>query len=165
MTGPDALTPDSLTPGPSPDPSTGSSFDKLRMTGEGSAAADERVGYRVGYGRPPVATRFRPGQSGNPRGRPRRSPTPSPLSAVAAAAGEPVDVKENGLVRRITKLEAAAKQLANRAAKGEDRAMKFLFDLLETYESRRVETDADRLGEADAAVIADLVRRIRASSP
>jgi hypothetical protein len=26
---------------------------------------------RVGYGRPPLATRFRPGQSGNPRGRPK----------------------------------------------------------------------------------------------
>ena len=90
---------------------------------------------------------------------------PSPLSAVAAAAGESVEVKENGFVRRITKLEAAAKQLANRAAKGEDRAVKFLFDLLETYEGRRVEEDADPFGEADAAVIADLVRRIRASSP
>ncbi len=71
-----------------------------------------------------------------------------------------MEVKENGFVRRITKLEAAAKQLANRAAKGEDRAVKFLFDLLETYEGRRVEADADRLGEADEAVIADLVRRI-----
>ncbi len=76
-----------------------------------------------------------------------------------------MEVKENGFVRRITKLEAAAKQLANRAAKGEDRAVKFLFDLLETYEGRRVEADADRLGEADEAVIADFVRRIRASSP
>ena len=26
--------------------------------------------YEVGYGRPPVATRFAPGQSGNPKGRP-----------------------------------------------------------------------------------------------
>ena len=76
-----------------------------------------------------------------------------------------MEVKENGFFRQITKLEAAAKQLANRAAKGEERAMKFLFDLLETYEGRRVEADAEPLGEADAAVIADLVRRIRASSP
>jgi hypothetical protein len=28
---------------------------------------------RVGYGRPPVATRFKKGQSGNPKGRPRKS--------------------------------------------------------------------------------------------
>jgi hypothetical protein len=28
--------------------------------------------YRVGYGRPPLETRFKPNQSGNPKGRPRR---------------------------------------------------------------------------------------------
>jgi len=29
--------------------------------------------YRVGHGGPPLETRFRPGQSGNPRGRPKGS--------------------------------------------------------------------------------------------
>lgn len=28
--------------------------------------------YEVGYGRPPKATQFKPGQSGNPKGRPRK---------------------------------------------------------------------------------------------
>jgi hypothetical protein len=40
----------------------------------GPAAASP--GERVGYGRPPIATRFRPGRSGNPSGLPkRRRPT------------------------------------------------------------------------------------------
>jgi hypothetical protein len=30
--------------------------------------------FEVGYGRPPAAHRFKPGQSGNPRGRPKRAP-------------------------------------------------------------------------------------------
>ena len=30
-------------------------------------------GYKIGYGKPPRHTRFKPGASGNPRGRPRRS--------------------------------------------------------------------------------------------
>lgn len=34
-----------------------------------------REPYLVGYGKPPLHTRFKPGQSGNPRGRPRRAPT------------------------------------------------------------------------------------------
>ena len=28
---------------------------------------------KVGYGRPPLTTRFKPGESGNPRGRPKGS--------------------------------------------------------------------------------------------
>ena len=37
-------------------------------TGAGSQNATS-AGYEVGYGRPPIATRFKPGQSGNPKGR------------------------------------------------------------------------------------------------
>jgi hypothetical protein len=32
---------------------------------------DQPRDYAVGYGRPPVETRFQKGQSGNPEGRPR----------------------------------------------------------------------------------------------
>ena len=54
------------------------------------AGANERVGYR----RPPVGTRFRPGQSGNPRGRPRGARNLSTI--VATALNERVAVNENG---------------------------------------------------------------------
>lgn len=36
-----------------------------------SKALAVRPGYDVGYGKPPVATRFKQGQSGNPKGRPK----------------------------------------------------------------------------------------------
>ena len=32
--------------------------------------AEDKSTYEVGYGRPPKKTRFKPGQSGNPKGRP-----------------------------------------------------------------------------------------------
>ncbi len=32
---------------------------------------EEDVGYEVGYGKPPAASRFKKGQSGNPKGRPK----------------------------------------------------------------------------------------------
>ena len=58
---------------------------------------------RAGPCRPPVATRFRPGQSGNPRGRPR---VKRHLGAVVARAlRERVTVEEtDGRVRRLSKL-------------------------------------------------------------
>jgi hypothetical protein len=42
--------------------------------GEDEAAPlDCDLPYSVGYGRPPKHTRFKPGRSGNPKGRPRGS--------------------------------------------------------------------------------------------
>ena len=44
------------------------------MATNGTARFPDKQGNnrRVGYGSPPLETRFRPGQSGNPAGRPRR---------------------------------------------------------------------------------------------
>ena len=73
--------------------------------------------YPVGYRKPPEEYRWRKGQSGNPRGRPRSlKKNIAPL--VEAFNGEVVIV-EDGRRRRVTKFEAALTQLANRAARGD----------------------------------------------
>jgi hypothetical protein len=77
---------------------------------------------------------------------------------VASALGERVEAKENGRRRRITKLEAAVKQLVNRAASGDQRATQFVFALL--GEDKGGEPPVAIDAEADALVIAELVRRL-----
>jgi hypothetical protein len=121
---------------------------------QGLEDTEEHVGYR----RPPVATRFRPGQSGNPRGRPKGARNLS--SVVAAALGERVAVNENGRRMRITKLEAAVKQLVNRAASGEARATQLLIQLVQANEAQRAQQESERVSEADAIVMAELARRV-----
>jgi hypothetical protein len=113
---------------------------------------------RVGYGRPPMTTRFRPSQSGDPRGRPKGARNLSTI--VAAAWSERVAINENGRHRRITKLEAAVKQLVNRAASGEARATQLLLALVQANEARPAQQDGSRLGDADAIVMAKLARRL-----
>jgi uncharacterized membrane protein YheB (UPF0754 family) len=117
---------------------------------------------RVGYRWPPLTTRFRPGQSANPRGRPRGARNLS--TVVAAALSERVAINENGRRRRITKLEAAIKQLVNRAASGEARATQLLLALIQANEARPAQHDADRLAEADSIVMAELTRRLGGGS-
>lgn len=116
------------------------------------------VNERVGYGRPPMMTRFRPGQSGNPRGRPKGARNLSTI--VAAALSERVAINENGRRRRITKFEATVKQLVNRAASGEARATQLLLALVQANEARPAEQDASRVGDADTIVMAELTRRL-----
>ncbi|WP_449473962.1 hypothetical protein [Sphingobium chungangianum] len=55
--------------------------------------------YEVGYGKPPVATRFRPGQSGNPNG------------------------------RKYTPMQVVVRSLMNKAMKGDMRAIKTIFEM------------------------------------
>jgi hypothetical protein len=136
----------------------------MSETGEEELPANEAAVEKcVGYRRPPVRTRFRLGQSGNPRGRPKGARNLG--TVIAAALGERVAVTENGCRRRITKLEAAVKQLVNRAASGEARATQLLLALVQANEARPAQVDAQRLGEADAIVMAELTRRLGREAP
>lgn len=87
--------------------------------------------YEVGYGRPPKSTRFQPGRSGNPRGRPRKQDTVGAL--LQRVLSRRVKIQENGVTRSRSVKEIALTQLANKAAKGDLRAMKLLFDLMDRY--------------------------------
>ena len=115
--------------------------------------------YEVGYGKPPSHTRFKPGQSGNPRGRPGGSKNLSTL--LDEALNELVVVSENGGRKRISKRKAAFKQLGNEAAKGNWRALKLLVDLLQDLERRTdpASSETSAFTAADEKVIEQLRAR------
>jgi Family of unknown function (DUF5681) len=121
---------------------------------------DDERDYEVGYGKPPRHTRFKKGQSGNPRGRPPGSKNLSTL--LCEALNEPVVVTENGGRRKISMRRAIAKQVVNQAAKGNWRAVKILFDMLQEIEGgTEPETAQSSFGSADEKVIEQLNTRLR----
>jgi len=99
----------------------------------------------VGYKRPPKHSRFKPGQSGNPKGRPRRAKTT--LAIVREALKEMVTVTENGRRHQINKLEIIIKQVVNDAAKGDARARKDLFAMW----SELIRLDGEQASRTQAA--------------
>jgi len=121
---------------------------------------DREIDYEVGYRKPPRRSRFKKGQSGNPRGRPRGSKNISTL--LREALNEPVTVAENSGHRKITMRQAIIKQLVHQAAKANWRAMKILLDLLRDTEGQTepAPADAKAFTAADEKVIEQLKARL-----
>ena len=67
----------------------------------------DMVLYKVGYCKPPKAKQFKPGRSGNPKGRPKGSRNLA--TDLAAELGEQITVREEGRSRRISKQRALIK--------------------------------------------------------
>jgi hypothetical protein len=94
----------------------------------------KRIGksnYEVGYQKPPRATRFKAGQSGNPRGRARRSKNGRTL--LEETLNEVIVVNESGVPHRLTKREAFFKSLVARALK-DNRFATLLIKTMERYD-------------------------------
>jgi hypothetical protein len=119
---------------------------------------DPTVEPPVGYGNPPMATRFKPGVSGNPRGRPKGARNFNTI--VAATVSERLVVTENGRRKRITKIEAAVKQLVNRAAGGDTRSTQLLIGLIQASEARPPDAETQP-SQADDDVLREMHRRLQ----
>ena len=121
---------------------------------------DNEADYEVGYGKPPRHTRFKKGQSGNPRGRSNGSNNLSTL--LSEALNEPVIVAEDGGRRTISKHRAIITQLVNRSAKGDLRALKILLDILQEIERRTEPASSETsFSPSDDKVIAQLKARLQ----
>ncbi len=86
----------------------------------------------VGYGKPPMETRFKSGQSGNRRGRPRGSKNRKTI--VREIMNEMHTVTEDGRRQRRSTRDLILLALRNRAVEGNVRAFRALKKFLTKYE-------------------------------
>ena len=100
--------------------------------------------YEVGYAKPPVETRFRPGQSGNPRGRPKGAKNkPQHINLetlhdiILSEAYRHVSITEGEKRKEIPILRATVRSIAIGAAKGQPGAQKLLLDIVNKTEATR----------------------------
>jgi hypothetical protein len=114
--------------------------------------------YAVGYGRPPKATQFAKGESGNPRGRPKGTRTVGAM--LQEILRQKISVTENGKTRRLPALEVILRRLANDAMRSEPRALKLLLALNDRYgESAQIDLHLDDILAEDRAILASFLNQ------
>jgi hypothetical protein len=80
--------------------------------------------YKVGKGRPPQWTRWKKGQSGNPKGRPKGAKNLATI--FNEALNQKFEIQEKGKTRKITAREGIVRRLINEALKGNIKATAFV---------------------------------------
>jgi hypothetical protein len=102
--------------------------------------------YEVGYGKPPEATRFKPGKSGNPKGRPKGAKNRRPAlneermkDIILEEAYRTITVREGHRNVSVPMAQAIIRSLAVNAAKGQHRAQRLFAELLAATERSRAQ--------------------------
>jgi hypothetical protein len=115
---------------------------------------------KVGYCNPPAHSRFQKGRSGNPKG--RLKGTLNMATVLERTLREKVVINENGKRKVVTKLEAGVKQLVNKAASGELKALQLLASLVRSAEERGVHDKFSNsvLDEPDEKVVLGILKRL-----
>jgi hypothetical protein len=106
------------------------------------AHPEETANPPVGFGRPPQQTRFQPGRSGNPRGRPKKPKSIEEKFALELA--RKVAVREDGKVRKIPKLDLWVRRVIANAIKGDHPASRILLQMTSASDTEIGKSIADR---------------------
>jgi hypothetical protein len=110
--------------------------------------AERERDYAIGYGKPPVHSRFRKGRSGNPGGRPRGKRL---ATLLREALSETAMIEINGRPRRVSRGQATVALLIDRAAEADPRWMKLLLDLVQKLDIGGDPRDDDEEVDAEEA--------------
>lgn len=112
--------------------------------------------YKVGYGCPPKEHQFKPGQSGNPKGRPKKNNNFA--EDVLEEMSEMITVQENGKLTKITKKRALAKRLIADSLSGKVSAIKILTPIL-AGETKITKDLEEELTLQDSQILEDYIQR------
>ena len=99
----------------------------------------------IGYKNPPVQSRFQKGQSGNPRGRPKK--VPDFMEDAAEILGGTVTGQAKGKSVTLPTVQAVFRTLCRQALKGNNQALRRIIELMLTLEP----TARDKANEEDTA--------------
>jgi hypothetical protein len=113
---------------------------------------------KVGYGKPPLHTRFKPGRSGNPKGRPKNAR--GLKTDLRAELVSKMKIRMNGEDVSGTKQQLMLRTLTTRAASGDVSATRILIDLvMQVFGPEDHTTGPKRLSTLDQQILDQLLSR------
>lgn len=118
--------------------------------------------YEIGKGKPPKAFQFKPGQSGNPRGRPKGSLNFA--TDVRAMLKTPVKVAKDGKARKVSTQEASLMRLREQALTGNARALDRLLTLAAFHNGDAFAAPVSQPSADDETLFDILAGRIRSGA-
>lgn len=110
--------------------------------------------YKVGFCKPPVHTRFKPGQSGNPKGRPKGTMDTHRL--IDAILSQRIAATIDGVPIRISKRQAMLIRLANNATSGDINSLRLLMPHLFQIDAKkeaRARAKAENMSRSDREIL------------
>ena len=115
-------------------PENDSNANEVTPNDLSSGETEPGLPHKVGYGSPPLHTRFKEGVSGNPYGRTKRRPTADDM--LLENADRVIKVKENGRWTKMTPEQAIYANCVRAALKGDYRAIRNLLALMAREEKK-----------------------------
>ena len=115
--------------------------------------------YDIGYCKPPKKTQFKPGTSGNKKGRPRGSK--NTLKLLEEELSKKIVVKEGGKIIRLSKRESIIKQAVNKAIQGDKKSIETIIKLMFEVDANkeRLEKVISTLKLHDQKIISNFMAR------
>jgi hypothetical protein len=125
-----------------------------------SRRAAEDAPYEIGYCKPPKHTRFKPGQSGYPSGRPRGQR--NFRTAVREALKEKITIREGDRTRTVSKMDAIIQVTFNKALKGDAKALLAFLQLVRwagLMDEQPELSSTESISAEDEAILAGYLER------
>jgi hypothetical protein len=126
---------------------------------------EDNINNKVGYRRPPAHTRFRPGQTGNPKGRIKG--TANLRTDLREELSELIHIREGDRDLKVSKQRAMLKALVAKALRGDARAANVVLGLVWKLFEPEAETEPiPSLTDDDQAILERfLARRMSTETP